>query len=97
MSKEEITEIANLVIESTVLCTKEVLTSDEAARYMGVSKSYIYKLTMRKEIPHYKPVGKICYFNRHELEEWLQNNRIATGAEISQKASAYCMKKGGMR
>lgn len=97
MSKEEITEIANLVIKSTVLCTKEVLTSDEAARYMGVSKSYLYKLTMRKEIPHYKPVGKICYFNRHELEEWLQNNRISTSSELSQKASAYCMKKGGLR
>ena len=97
MSKEEITEIANLVIEQTVLCTKEVLTSDEAARYMGISKSYLYKLTMRKEIPHYKPIGKICYFNRAELEEWLQNNRIATDSELTQRANSYCMKKGGKR
>ena len=97
MSKEEITEIANLVIEQTVLCTKEVLTSDEAARYMGISKSYLYKLTMRKEIPHYKPIGKICYFNRAELKEWLQNNRIATDSELTQRANSYCMKKGGKR
>lgn len=97
MSKEEITEIANLVSEKTALCTKEVLTSEEAARYMGISKSYLYKLTRLGEIPHYKPLGKMCYFNRSELEEWLQRNRVATSDEITQKANAYCMKKGGMR
>ena len=70
MSKEEITQIANLVTDNTLFSTKEVLTSDEAAKYMGVSKSYLYKLTMRKQIPHYKPMGKMCYFARLELQEW---------------------------
>lgn len=59
-----------------------------------VSKSYLYKLTMRKQIPHYKPMGKMCYFNRAELEEWLQQNRCATDAELSQKAAVYCQRKG---
>ena len=36
-----------------------------------------------------------CYFNRVELEQWLQRNRIATSEEIEQKAQNYCMKKGG--
>ena len=78
MSKEELTQITDLVTDNTLFCTKEVLTSDEAARYMGISKSYLYKLTMRQKIPHYKPMGKMCYFNRAELENWLQNNRVAT-------------------
>lgn len=94
--KEELKEVANLVAANTIFCTKEVLTSDEAAKYMGISRSYLYKLTMRQEIPHYKPMGKMCYFNRLELEQWLQSNRIATGNEISQRANAYCMKKGGI-
>lgn len=97
MSKEEITQIANLVTDNTLFCTKEVLTSDEAAKYMGVSKSYLYKLTMRKQIPHYKPMGKMCYFDRLELQEWLKNNRVTTESEINQQAQAYCMKKGGLR
>ena len=75
--------------------TKEVLTSDEAARYMGVSLSWLYKLTARQQIPHYKPTGKMCYFNRKELEQWLQRNRIATDAELTRRAQAYCMEKGG--
>lgn len=97
MGKEELTQIANLVTDNTLFCTKEVLTSDETARYMGVSKSYLYKLTMRKQIPHYKPMGKMCYFDRLELQEWLKGNRVTTESEISQQAQAYCMKKGGLR
>ncbi|WP_337625712.1 helix-turn-helix domain-containing protein [Phocaeicola sp.] len=88
-------EIADIITANTIFCTKEVLTSDEAAKYMGVSKSYLYKLTMRQQIPHYKPMGKMVYFNRLELEQWLQNNRVSTATEISQQAQAYCMKKGG--
>lgn len=92
---EELKKVADLITANTIFCTKEVLTSDEAAKYMGVSKSYIYKLTMRQAIPHYKPMGKMCYFKRAELEDWLQSNRVATTAEISQQAQSYCMKKGG--
>lgn len=89
MSKEELTQITDLVTDNTLFCTKEVLTSDEAARYMGISKSYLYKLTMRQQIPHYKPMGKMCYFNRAELENWLQNNRVATDEEIKERATNY--------
>ena len=95
MTTEEKKTVEDLITANIIVCTKEVLTSDEAALYMGVSKSYLYKLTMRKEIPHYKPMGKMCYFNRLELETWLQQNRCATDTELSQKAQSYCMQKGG--
>ena len=91
----DLKKLADQVTANIINCTKEVLTSAEAAKYMGISMSYLYKLTMRQQIPHYKPMGKMCYFNRAELEQWLQGNKIATSSEISQQAQAYCMKKGG--
>jgi len=91
---EELKQVADLISANIINCSKEVLTSDEAARYLGISKSYLYKLTMKQKIPHYKPLGKMCYFNREELEQWLQTNRVATDEEISQQAQQYCMKKG---
>lgn len=94
MEREDLKEVADQVTANTLFCTKEVLTSDEAAKYMGISKSYLYKLTMGRRIPHYKPAGKMCYFNRHELEAWLQGNRVATSEEIAERADAYCMKGG---
>lgn len=96
MTKEEIKKVTDLVTDNTLFTTKEVLTSDEAARYMGISKSYLYKLTMRQQIPHYKPMGKMCYFNRVEIENWLQGNRVATEAELQERVNNYCM-KGGAR
>ena len=94
---EQLKEVAELVAQNTIFTTKEVLTSDEVAKYLGVSLSCIYKWTMKQQIPHYKPMGKLCYFNRREIEAWLQQNRCATASEINDRANRYCMGvKGGV-
>lgn len=85
MNEKELKQIADIVTANTIFCTKEVLTSSEAAKYMDISKSYLYKLTMRKQIPHYKPMGKMCYFDRLELQEWLRSNRVAAEEETNNK------------
>ena len=92
INNEQLQELADMVAAKVAITSKEVLTSQEASRYMGISQSYLYKLTMRQEIPHYKPSGKICYFNRRELDEWMQKNRINTAAEAAQQAHGHCMK-----
>ena len=86
-------------VQMAGLTSKEVLTFDEASQFTGLSKSYLYKLTSGQKIPHYKPAGKMCYFNRDELQQWLMQNRISTRDEIVDKAQSYCMtnKKGGAR
>ena len=101
MNNSELQALAEMISANVTLNHKEVLTADEAARYMGVSKSYLYKLTMQGKVPFSKPLGKMCYFNRLELEAWLMSNRVATSDEIRDKAQAYCAhtrtnkKKGG--
>ena len=80
-----------------VITSKEMLTSDEVAWYLGISKAQLYMLTARRAIPHYKPTGKLLYFKRGEIDEWLQSNRVATDTEIADKALKYCSKKGGAR
>lgn len=92
---EQQKELAEMITANIISTQKEVLTADEAAKYLGVKKSYLYKLTMRRQIPFFRPMGKMCYFNRKELEQWLQTNRVATENELRQQANAYCMKKGG--
>jgi len=74
-------------IEAVALSQKNVLTFDEAARYIGVSKSDLYKRTSNREIPHFKPRGKMVYFDRVELENYLKQNPVQTAAEIEAKAS----------
>ena len=71
---------------------KEILTIEEAAEFLSVSKSYLYKQTSAQAIPHYKPTSKRCYFKRSELEAWILAGRISTKAESAQRANAYCLK-----
>ncbi len=58
-------------IEQLLMATKEVLTLDEACQYTGISRSYMYKLTSNGKIPHFKPRGKLIYFEREKLNSWL--------------------------
>ena len=56
--------------QAETMLTKKVLTFTEAANYMGISKSCLYKMTMNRTIPHYKPNGKMIYFEREEIEAY---------------------------
>ncbi|WP_307756620.1 helix-turn-helix domain-containing protein [uncultured Alistipes sp.] len=68
---------------------KVMLTLEEAAAYMGLSKSYLYKLVSWGEITHYKPGGKRVYFHINDVLAWLQHNRIPSRDEINRLADAH--------
>ena len=97
----ELTEIREQLsrLESGLLSQKNVLTFDEVARFTGLSKSHLYKLTSGAKIPHFKPQGKFIYFNRVEVEVWLQRNPVKTVDKIEQEAANYVLlgKRGGAR
>ena len=37
---------------------RNLMTTTEAARYLGVKPSYLYKMMMRRAVPYYKPGEK---------------------------------------
>lgn len=71
---------------------KAMLTSIEAANFMNVSMSFLYKLTSRREIPTYKPNGKKLYFQKCDIIAWILRNKQATEREIDQLANEYVAK-----
>ena len=84
------------VVEQNIIM-KQVLNFAEAAKYLELSHSHLYKLTSAGNIPFYKPNGKKLYFNRAELDEWLLRNRNSTKDEIEQQAADYLIKKGRVK
>lgn len=62
-------------MQSLSLSSKEILTLDEATTYLQVSKSFLYKLTSKGEITHFKPSGKLIYFQRQDLNNWMLQNK----------------------
>lgn len=54
---------------------KEMLTTQEAAEYLGVSVSYLHKLSANGALRYTKPGGKLKYFFRKDLDERLRANK----------------------
>lgn len=81
------------ILTAAVLSNKNVLTIDEAAAFTGLTSSTVYKLSSTQHIPHYKPRGKMLYFERAELETWLLQRRIKTTTEIETEAANH-LKRG---
>lgn len=73
------------MLTNALLSNKQILNLDEASAFTGLIPSYLYKLTSTREIPHYKPRGKMLYFDRSELESWLRQNRVSSTQELEQK------------
>ena len=95
---EDLKQVADLITANIIGTQKEVLTSDEAAKYLGVTKSCLYKWTMSRQIPHYKsPTGKMCFFNRKEIEAWMQSQKVATNEELELQAKTIQKRKGGRK
>ena len=76
-------------LEKMLFLSKNVLSFDEASRFLNLSKSYLYKLTSGNLIPHYKPQGKMLYFEK----AWLRQNPVKTQAQIEQEAQKYILNR----
>ena len=65
---------------------KDVLTLEEAAKFMGIARSSLYKMTHEQTIPFYKPNGKMIFFEKSDLLAWVRKNRVSSETEISEEA-----------
>ena len=69
--------------------TKKILCSKEAAEYLGVSTSFLYKLTSGGRITFYKPSGKLIYFRVEDLDSWMLQNCCESPAMFSGKGGKH--------
>lgn len=90
-----------LIIDSLDICLKrydkdraspssdrQILTTKEAAEFIGVAVPTLYAMTSRRMLPHAKR-GKRLFFSRNDLIEWIAAGKISTTAEMQSKAKAF--------
>lgn len=59
-------------IISMLFHTKNVLTADEAAMYLGVTTGHLYRMVRKHNIPHTRPTHGKIYFQKTDLDKWLR-------------------------
>jgi|HubBroStandDraft_3_1064219.scaffolds.fasta_scaffold263632_1 excisionase family DNA binding protein len=90
--EQQLKEIMEFMVKQT-LANKEIMSLSEAAIYMNVSKSFLYKKTFGKEITFYKPGTKIIFFRKMDLDAWMLSDKRPSIHELSTIPNPR--KKGG--
>ena len=71
------------LIEEALYSTKDILNMKEVGQYLDISQSLLYKLTCNGEIPHFKPRGKMIFFEKKELIAWIKKNHYCGTEEVN--------------
>lgn len=69
--------------------SKPIMNIRQLHDHTGMSISYIYKLTSRGLIPHYKPGGKLIYFVQEEMDKWLLSKKIFSDDETKSETDKF--------
>lgn len=96
--QQQLERIERLLIQLTKdgIHAEHILTVAEAAEFLDLSVSTIYKMTSQGELPFMKR-SKRCYFSKNELMTYLQSYRRGTNAEIEAEADGYLLSKKVLR
>jgi excisionase family DNA binding protein len=86
--QNEIIEIKELLLALNIQ-QKEFLTVEDATVYLQLSKSCLFKMTSKREVPFYKPGGKKIYFKKSEIDEWITNSKIESIIDIETEVEFY--------
>lgn len=75
---------------------EQLLTIDEVATLLHLTKPTVYSKVSKNELPGVCKQGKRLYFDRQTIIDWIKQGRKKSNAEIEQEAEAYLLnnKKG---
>ena len=76
-------------LEAQLQQAKPIMSLEQASIFLGMSKSYIYKLTSAGILPHSKPNGKTLFFSRDLLIIWALSNPHRGAEELDSQAATY--------
>ncbi|MBS9766553.1 MAG: helix-turn-helix domain-containing protein [Flavobacteriaceae bacterium] len=71
---------------------KIVYDTQDACKYLKISKSSLYKMTSKKKIPFSKPNGGKMYFRKEDLDNWMLSNKSNSTEEVENEVLNYLNK-----
>lgn len=68
-------------VMSMLFHTKALLTTEEAAMYLGITTGHLYRIVRKFDIPHSRPTNGKIYFKKEELDHWVAARTGTTETE----------------
>jgi excisionase family DNA binding protein len=69
------------------------LSIHEAAEFLSLAKTYIYRLVRLGKLTAFNPGGKRLYFRKEDLEAYILRGRRSSSEELMEKADAILNRK----
>ena len=97
MTPEEMNAIADMMVEKliekgifpAVLPFKDVMNTQEVAKYLGITPGRVRHLVCSGDIPVHKNQAMTRnFFLKQEIDAWRANYRVKTNAEIRREIEA---------
>ena len=88
---KEILDKLEQIQKYTLLQAKNYLNVEDLCNYIGMSKAQVYAKMREHAFPYSKPCGKLAFFLKSDIDEWLGSNRIASKYELESQAASYCV------
>ena len=79
---KQISELIN--VQHKAVSGYDYLNANELAQLLGESIKTIYARVHNRQIPFYKPGGKILLFKLEEILDWIQSGRHSSIDELKQ-------------
>lgn len=77
MSENEMLKMILDKLEASERITRsEYLNQKEACVYLGVTKTQLYRLMYERQITYSRPSGKIAFFKKADLDEYMTRNTV---------------------
>lgn len=85
---------SNANLEANINIEERPMSLADAAIYLNISKSFLYKLTCKNLITYFKPNNKKIYFLKSDLNNYLLRNKKKSQTELEQEAINYVLDRG---
>lgn len=73
---------------SKILAFPQYLTPQQAADYLGMSKSFLDKARVHGDGPPYFKIGNRVRYRRDELDAWMEAHRMSNTSEYGSQQAA---------
>lgn len=93
---EKLNNLENLLLNQNYRSndSQKLLTIEEAAVFLHLTKKTLYKLVQNKAIPFSKPNRRL-YFSEKLLFEWTQASTVRTYADVDADMDSRFLKRKG--
>jgi excisionase family DNA binding protein len=80
---KQVSELVNS--QRKVVSGYNYINAHELAEMLGESIKTIYGRVYNRQIPYYKPGGKVLLFKIDEIQRWIESGRYSSLDELRQK------------